>query len=181
MATFATLIALMGASILLWAGLEKARDPGSTVSTLRQLGVPAGPARASWLLIPAELAVGLGLVFRPDAVWIQLGVVVLAGAFAIAGLIALRRGVQIHCACFGSTRRGYLGTNQIIALVPWVGGAAILRVADVEPPSLSRGSTMLAGVALTMAGVRLVPLLGAWREARGDRRSALETYVWARR
>lgn len=181
MATFATLIALTGASILLWAGLDKARDPGSTVSTLRQLGVPAGPARAAWLLILAELAVGLGLVFRPDAVWAQLGVVVLAGAFAIAGFIAIRRGVQIHCACFGSTRRGYLGTNQIIALVPWAGGAAILRVTDMEPPSPSQGSTMLAGLAVTMAGVRLVPLLGAWREARGDRRSAMETYVWARR
>jgi len=51
----------------------------------------------------------------------------------------------------------------------------------VEPPSASRGAALLAGVAVTMAGLRLVPLLGAWREARGDRRSATETYVWARR
>jgi methylamine utilization protein MauE len=180
-AMFATTIALMGAAILLWAGLEKARDPGSTVSTLLQLGVPARLARAAGLLIVAELAVGLGLVFRPDSAWTQVGVVVLAGAFAGAGLLALRRGERIRCACFGSGRRGYLGANQIKALVPWVGGAAILRVGDVERPSPSRGAELLAGIALTMAGLRLVPLVGAWREARGDRRSAIETYVWARR
>jgi hypothetical protein len=177
----ATTIALMGASILLWAGLEKARDPGSTVSTLRQLGVPAPLAAVAALLILAELAIAVGLVFRPDSVWIQTGVVVLAGTFAFAGWLALRRGELIRCSCFGSTRRHYLGANQIKALVPWVAGVAILRVADVEAPSPSRGADMFLGIALTIAGVRLIPVLGAWREARGDRRSAVETYVWARR
>ena len=181
MTFFATTIALAGASILLWAGLEKARDPGSTVSTLRQLGVPTPLARLGGVLILAELAIGVGLVFRPDSVWIQAGVVVLAGAFACAGLLAVRRGELIRCSCFGSTRRGYLGANQIRALVPWLGGAAILRVADVEAPSSSRGAALLSGLALTIAAARLVSVLGAWRVARGDRRAAAETYVWAHR
>ena len=182
MAGFATTVALLGASILLWAGLEKARDPGSTVSTLRELGAPTALARVGgFVLILAELVIAVGLVFWPDSVWIQAGVVVLAGAFAVAGLLALRRGELIRCSCFGSARRGYLGANQIKALVPWLGGVAILRVAEVEAPSPSRGAAMLCGIALTMACVRLVPVLGAWREARGDRRAAVETYVWAHR
>jgi hypothetical protein len=180
-AILATTVALVGASILLWAGLEKARDPASTASTLRQLGVPARLANAAGLIIAAELAVALGLVFRPDSAVTQGGVVLLAGGFALAGLVALRRDEPVRCTCFGSGRDGYLGTNQVFALVPWVGGAAFLHVADLAPPSPSRGAAMLAAIGLAMAGVRLIPVLGAWREARGDRRSARETYLWLQR
>lgn len=181
MAILGTMVALVGASILLWAGLEKARDPGSTVSTIRQLGVPARLAKAAGLVIAAELTVALGLVFRPDSAVTLGGVVLLAGAFALAGLLALRRDEPVRCGCFGSGRGGYLGRNQVLALVPWVGGAAFLYVVDLAPPSPSRAAAMLAGVGLAMAAVRLLPLPGAWREARGDRRSARETYLWLRR
>jgi Methylamine utilisation protein MauE len=180
-AILATTVALVGASILLWAALEKARDPASTASTLRQLGAPASLANAAGLIILAELAVALGLVFRPDSAVTQAGVVLLAGAFALAGLLALRRDEPVRCTCFGSRRSGYLGANQVLALVPWVGGALFLYIADVAPPSPPRGAALLAGVGLAMAGVRLVPVLGAWREARGDRRSAQETYLWLHR
>ena len=181
MAILGTTVALVGASILLWAGLEKARDPASTASTLRQLGASARLANAAVLIIPAELAVALGLVFRPDSAVTLGGVVLLAGAFALAGLLALRRDEPVRCSCFGSGWGGYLGRNQVLGLVPWVGGAAFLHVVDLAAPSPSRGAAMLAGVGLTMAGVRLVPVLGAWREARGDRLSARETYLWLRR
>ena len=181
MAILATTVALVGASILLWAALEKARDPGATVSTVRQLGAPAGLANAAVLIIPAELTVALGLVFRPDSAVTQAGVVLLAGAFAFAGLLALRRDQPVHCSCFGAGRGGHLGANQVLALVPWVGVAAFLHVAPLVAPSPSRGATKLAGVGLVMASVRLVPVLRAWREARGDRRSARETYLWLQR
>ena len=181
MAILGTTVALVGASILLWAGLEKARDPASTASTLRQLGAPARLANAAVLIIPAELAVALGLVFRPDSAVTLGGVVLLAGAFALAGLLALRRDEPVRCSCFGSGWGGYLGRNQVLGLVPWGGGAAFLHVVDLAAPSPSRGAAMLAGVGLSMAGVRLVPVLGAWREARGDRLSARETYLWLRR
>jgi hypothetical protein len=177
----ATTVALVGASVLLWAGLEKAREPGSAASMLRALGVPARLATAGVLVIPAELAVAVGLVFRPDSIWTQGGVVVLAGAFAVAGLLALRRDESIRCACFGSARGGYLGAKQVVALAPWLVGIGILNVADVPPPSATRAAALLAGVALIMAGVRLISVLGASHEARGDRRSAQETYVWLQR
>jgi len=177
----ATTVALLGAFVLLWAGLEKARDPGAPASTLRALGVPPRLAALGLLVIPAELAIGVALVFRPDSAWTQGGVLVLAGTFAFAGLLALHRAEQIRCACFGSGRGGYLGANQALALIPWIAGVAILIVADAGHASRTRASALLAGVALTMAGVRLMPVLSAWHEARGDRRSAQETYRWLHR
>jgi hypothetical protein len=177
----ATTVALAGALVLLWAGLEKARDPGSPSSTLRALGVPSRVAALGVLVIPAELAVGVALVFRPDSAWTQGGVLVLAGAFALAGLLALRRDVRVHCACFGTGRGGYLGAHQVVALVPWIASVAVVNAADLEHPSPSQASTLLAGVALTMAGVRLAAVLRPWHEARSDRRSARETYRWLHR
>jgi hypothetical protein len=177
----ATTIASLGAVVLLWAGLEKARDPGSAASMLRELGVPGRLAVLGVLAIPAEIAVAVALVFRPDSLWTQGGVIVLAGAFALAGLLALRRDKPIRCACFGSGRGGYLGADQVVALVPWAAGVATLRLADVGHPTPAEATELLAALALAMAGARLALLLGAWHEARGDRRSARETYVWLHR
>jgi hypothetical protein len=177
-ATVALTVAAVGASILFWAALEKARDPQMTVSTLQQLGFPAGLAKAAWLLILVELAVALGLVFRPDSIVTQGGVVVLAGTFASAGLLALRLEKRVRCTCFGLGAHGHLGLNQVAALIPWAGAAAFLNAADVASPSPSQGIGTLATIALTMATLRLVGLFGPWRQARGDRQSARETYVW---
>ena len=177
----ATTVALVGAFVLLWAGLEKARDPGAPASTLRALGVPPRLAALGVLVIPTELAIGVALVFRPDSAWTQGGVLVLAGAFAFAGLLALRRDEQIRCACFASGRGGYLGANQVLGLVAWITGVVIVNVANADQPAASQASALLAGVAVTMAGVHLVPVVGAWHEARGDRRSAQETYRWLHR
>ena len=180
MATAATSVALVGAGVLLWAALEKARDLGAAASTLRQLGVPGRATVPAALVVLAELTVALALVFRPDLLWTQAGVMLLAAAFAVAGLLALRRDEPVRCTCFGAGRRGYLGTRQIAALVPWAAGAAFLNVAAATPGP-SEAATLFAGLALALATVRFLPVLGAWREARGDRRSARETYVWLRR
>jgi hypothetical protein len=180
-AALATVVVAVSASILLWAGLEKARDPGALASTLRHLGLPATVARGAGLVIAAELGVGLAIVFRPDSLLTQGGVVLLAVAFALAGLLALRRDEPIRCTCFGPGSLGYLGVSQIVALVPWVGAAVVLDAADVVRPSPSEGASMLAMVALAITGLRLVTVLDVSREARADRRSARETYAWLRR
>jgi hypothetical protein len=177
----ATVVAAVAGSILLWAALEKARHPGGLAATLRHLGVPSTLVRAAGLVIAVELGVGLGLVFRPDSLLTQGGVVVVASAFAVAGLLALRRDEPVPCTCFGPGSPGYLGVNQIAALVPWVGAAAILNAADVARPAPSEGASILAVVALAMAGLRLVRVLDVSREARADRRSARETYAWLQR
>jgi hypothetical protein len=180
-AALATVVAAVAGSILLWAALEKARHPGAMASTLRHLGVPATLASAGGLVIVIELGVGLGLVFRPDSLITQGSVVVVAAVFALAGLLALRRDERIPCSCFGPGSNGYLGVNQIAALVPWVGVAVVLNAADVARPAPSEGAAILATVALAITGLRLVTLLDVSREARADRRSARETYAWLHR
>jgi hypothetical protein len=177
----AAIVALFGASVLLWAGLEKARNPAATVSTLRQLGVPTALANAAGLVVAAEVAVALALVFRPGSGWTHAAVAGLAGAFALAGVVALRKEERIRCTCFGSGTGGYLGTSQIAALVPWLGGVAFLSAADPPDPSAARAASTLAAIALAMALLRLGSLASAWREARADRVTARETYRWARR
>lgn len=165
------------AGVLLWAGLEKARDLGPVAATLRQLGLRGAASRPlAASVATAEVGVALALLFRPDSGWTQGGVVALALAFAAAGALALGRGEPIHCACFGG-RGGKLGLGQVVALVPWLAAAALLALA-AEPPSAVAGAGRLAAVGLALASWRAVAVWDAWREARGDRLSAEEMYVW---
>jgi hypothetical protein len=172
-------VALAMACVLLWAGLEKARNLSSAASALAQLGVPATSVRAAAALLAAlEAAVALGLIFRPGAVATLAGVLGLAGAFAIAGVIALRRNALIRCGCFGPYGDASLGMNQVAALPLWLGGVALLWL---QPPGESpeAGSASLLAVAgLAMAALRAANALKAARHARDDRRSAEEMFLW---
>lgn len=181
MATVASAVALVAAAIFLWAALEKLRDLPSTAATLRELGLGSIGGAAAPTLVVAELAVAGGLFVRPDWGVTQAGVALLACSFAVAGAIALRSGRRIRCTCFGPGGAGTLGVIQIIALLPWLGGVAFLRLAEVTRPTPSDAAAMFAAVGLAIASGRVVPVARAWREARGDRLSARETYVWLRR
>ncbi len=169
--------ALVMATVLLWAGLEKVRSLRSTASTLRSLGVSEfyAPSAAA-LLALTEVGIALGLIFRPGATWVRAGVLALALAFASAGLLALVRGGSIRCNCFGPGV-GDLGVGQIWALVPWLAGASLLAWAAPEIP-LGTGAGLLATVAGIMVLARATPISRAWAEARADRRSAEEMYTW---
>lgn len=172
-------VALAMASVLLWAGLEKARTLSSVASAIAQLGMPAGSARAAAaLLAAAEAAVGLGLIFRPGSVATLAGVLGLAGAFAIAGLIAFRRNERIRCGCFGPYGGGSLGMSQVAAFPLWLGGAALLWLAGPGQSSDLRSASLLAVVGLAMAGLRAVTALKLAHDARADRRSAQEMLLW---
>jgi hypothetical protein len=174
-------VALAMAAVLLWAGLEKARDLGPTTSTMRSLGVPLRQARlAAWLLAFTEVGVAFGLVFMPELVWTQIGVVTLTFAFALAGVIALRQDEPIRCNCFGSGANGHLGRNQIVALLPWLAGAGVLHLSLSEPLLLSAGAMRLSALGLTLATWRAIAVWRARYVARGDRLSAMEMYLWPR-
>jgi methylamine utilization protein MauE len=176
-----TAAALAMAGVLLWAGLEKFRDFAPAAATVGELGLPrvlAGPA--ALLVAAAEVGVGLALLFRPGATATHLGVVLLACHFALAGLLALRSGRQIRCHCFGAGGRGHLGKPQLVALVPWLAGAALLRLGAQQAPPLPAGAAYFAAVSLFIAGVRGVAVRRALLEARGDRLSAQEMYRWLR-
>ncbi len=173
--------ALTIAGVLLWAGLEKARNPASISSTITELGVPRRVARpAAIFLIVTEISIGVLVLFQPSSVVVQMGIVMLALLFAFAGLIVWMRGKRIQCGCFGAGARGYLGLRQTLNLVPWCIGAAILKMGPPEGQALSESAALFASVALVIAAWRGYAVLRAQHEARGDRLSAKEMYSWLR-
>lgn len=169
------------AAALLWAGLEKARSLTSFASVLRQLGVPKSGAPALAVLVVAlELSVALGLVFGPSVTTL-VAVAALALAFACSGMIALWQHKQIRCGCFGPYGGRQLGKDQLVAFPLWLGGIALLWFTG---PTLSAGSLatwLPAGVALTIAGIRVAGGVRAASAGRGDRRSARQMLVWLNR
>ena len=167
------------AAVLLWAGLEKSRNLALTAAFVREIGFSSVLASPIALLVAiAEIGVALALLFRPDSTITQAGVALLAGIFGVAGLIALRSGKQIRCHCFGAGGKGHLGKFQLIALVGWLAGVALLRHGILEAPSFLVGATYLAATCLIIASVRAVAVRKALLEARGDRMSAQEMYRW---
>lgn len=171
--------ALTMAAVLLWAGLEKSRNLALTVATVKEIGFSSALASPVALLVAiAEIGVALALLFRPDSTVTHASVALLAGLFALAGLIALRSGKQIRCHCFGAGGNGLLGKSQLIALIGWFAGLTLLRLRGLEAPSVSIGVAYLAATCLVIAGVRAFAVRKALLEARGDRVSAQEMYRW---
>lgn len=177
-----SIVTLSMASVLLWAGLEKARSLASVVSILRQLGVSGSVARTGGpLLVAAEVGVALGLIFRPGSAGTLGGVLALSGAFAVSGLVALRQNKVIRCGCFGPGGDSYLGKRQMAVFPLWCGGVAFLWIEGAPHPSVSGGFSLLAMVGLALASMRAVAALRASKVAQGDRRSAEEMLLWLRR
>lgn len=174
----ATAMAVAMAAVLFYAAAEKARDLAPLAATIRALGAPEAIARPmAFAVTCAELVVGLAILFFPAATATHAAIVALASAFAIAGLIALRSDEPVHCSCFGSGSR-FLGVPQLIAFVPWLAGAAIVRYGIPVPPPLLTGAALFAATSLGVACVRGVLLWKAMREARADRLAAQEIYEW---
>ncbi|HKS23457.1 MAG TPA: MauE/DoxX family redox-associated membrane protein [Thermoanaerobaculia bacterium] len=165
------------AAVLLWAVQEKLRKPAALAETIRALGVPDRISfPAAIFTIAAEAGVAVALLFRPDSPLTQLGVMLLAMLFALAGLRALRLDERVPCSCFGAGS-GRLGIPQIIALVPWLAGAAVVHD-GARRPDLPAGAALFAAVALGIVAVRTMAVLQTKREARADRLSAQEMYKW---
>jgi hypothetical protein len=179
--TTAAIIAVAMSAALLWAGLEKLRDRSAAASTIHRLGVSLRRARTmAYALASCEVGVACALLFRPGSVLALAAIVVLALVFAGAGVVALVRDETIPCACFGAGRTGNLGVNQLYALVPWLGGVAVLGIAGLEPRSFATGAAWLAATALTVASLRSVSVWRAVSEARDDRLIAQEMFEWLR-
>ena len=171
-------VAMVMAAVLLCAGLAKFTNLGGIAATLQALGVPATwSQRASGLVPFSEVLTALGVLFAPHSPWTLVAVVALGGAFALAGLVAALRKEQIRCNCF-SAAGGYLGLTQILALPAWVGGALILHYGIPSPLPPATGASLLAAAGLAIATLKAVALWKVVLEARGDRLSAEEMYVW---
>jgi hypothetical protein len=168
------------AAVLLRAGLEKVSDLRAFASTVSALGIPDRWAERAAGVVPlAEAATALGVLFVPRSRWTLAGLVALGCAFALAGFVAVLRKKRIRCNCFGSGTAGtFLGPAQMMALPAWLGAALILNYGVPEDPPLATGALILAAVGLTTAAFRVSALWQAVLEARGDRFSAQEMYVW---
>jgi hypothetical protein len=173
-------VAVAMAAILLWAGLEKFTNLPATASTVSALGIPAKWAdRASGFVPLSEVAIALGVLFAPGSRWTLVGVVALGGAFALAGLVAVLRNERIRCNCFGSGVAGaYLGPAQILALPAWIGAALILHYGVPKTLPIATGALLFAAVGLAITTLKAAALWQAVRDARGDRVSAQEMYIW---
>lgn len=169
------------AAVLLWAGLAKARNASAFADVLRELGMPrrGAPILASSVIV-IELGVALDLIFRPRSTATLAALVGLAAAFALAGLLALRRQGEIHCGCFGPYGSGHLGRRQILAFPLWLAGAGLLWQNAAAPIDLA-GAPSFALVTLSMATLRGASTVRAAYAARADRRSAREMFVWLSR
>lgn len=172
--------AVIMAALLLRAGLEKATDLRAAATTVSALGVsPRWAERATGLVAISETVISLSMLFAPQSHWTQAGVVALGVAFALAGLVAMLRKKRIRCNCFGSGAVGaFLGPVQILMLPVWLGAGLILHYGVPPSPPVATAALLLAAVALAIAALKVPALCRVVREARGDRISAQEMYVW---
>jgi hypothetical protein len=167
------------AVVLLWAGLAKCANLDGFAATLQALGVPAPWSRRVAGLVPlSEVLTALSVLFAPHWRGTPVAVVALGGAFALAGLVAVVRRQRIRCHCFGAATGGYLGRTQVLALPAWVGGAAILDLSFPTPLPLTAGAALFAASGLAIATLKAAALRTVVHEARGDRLSAQEMYLW---
>ena len=173
-------VAMFMAAVLLWAGLAKFASLDRFASTLQALGVPTGWSHRFSGLVPlAEVLTALGVLFAPHWLWTQVAVVALGGAFALAGLIAMLRKQRILCKCFGSSANGgYLGLKQILALPACIGVVSTLYLSIPNPLPLVTRALLFAASGLAISTLKAVSLRKVVNEARADRLSAEEMYIW---
>lgn len=114
------LIAVLGSSLLLLAACSKLGAPGSVLlEPLSALGVPS--SWAAVLPVPlglAELGAAAAVVFERGVLATSL-VTLLAALFLGAGLVSLRKGLNVACHCLGSDR-GRLGWQQVALFPFWL-------------------------------------------------------------
>jgi hypothetical protein len=173
-------VAVVLPALLLWAGIGKLVSLSDTASTVSAIGVPAKWGRGAAVAVALwEVGTALGVLWAPGSPWIAASVMALGTVFALAGLVAVLRKQRIRCHCFGAGGAGaWLGPAQIIALPAWISAAAILHHGLPEILPLATGACLLAGVGFAVAALKSVALWHAVGEARGDRLSAREMYVW---
>lgn len=89
------------AAVFLWSGFNKAFSPAQFAETIGAYGLMPGPLNlpAAIILIVAELAVSIGLIF--DKKRALTGATVLMLLFVAVISYAIFLGLDIDCGCFG--------------------------------------------------------------------------------
>ena len=139
------------AATFAWAGAAKLGQPSETAAGFDALGLGAAAALAR--IVPAvELLLAVALLVAPRMGG-AVALVLLAG-FCVVLVRALRRGVEVRCACFGQAGGPPLSVvdlvrNGLLGLL-----AAFALAADQpQVPSLPAGALMASAVLACAAGL----------------------------
>lgn len=167
------LTAFLGA-ILLTASATKLVPEPRFAGTLTALGIHGRwltPKVATTLLAGAELLAFLGLTLVRG--WVGAASLILLGSgFAAAGLIAIRRRIDVPCNCFGSIGDKSLGWRQVAAWPVWLGAASLLLVAPEFQGQPIELRLLTAAVAASAAVIRVVWMIAPMWSRTVDRRLA---------
>jgi methylamine dehydrogenase accessory protein MauD len=120
------------------AGAAKLADLAGSRRAVRAFGVPVALAGVVGTLLPlAELAVAGSLIGSGSARWGAVGALILLGGFVVGIAVALGRGRQPDCHCFGQLHSAPAGWSTLARNLVLVGVAAVVVFAG---PGLSVGA-----------------------------------------
>lgn len=161
--------ALAMALVLAFSAAQKAVVGQTVRPVLQELGFPRSVSKTlSYLLVLLEVATVVSLVALPRWLPTYMLVLMLAGSFSIAGLLALTSKRDIRCGCFGISSRSKLGWKQVLALPLWVlaGWFGYTSAWQLEPEvSLA----MLSAIILIVGIARCARIERLRRQLRWDR------------
>ncbi len=139
---------------MLYAAQSKLRSHEATSRDFRQLGLPQ-PALVAWLVPLAELAIAIALILTPG--WGGFAAFIMLLGFTTFLVSILRSGVQVSCACFGSTNNEPVSIAEIgrnLILLGLAGASALIE--QLVKPTLA--SVMVVSVAV-LIGLTLTQLV----------------------
>ena len=135
----ATLVArLVLAAVFAVAGAAKLADRDDARRTLRGFEVPAALVAPLALLVPgAELATAGALLATPTVVAGAVAAIVLLTAFSAAIAVAIARGRQVQCTCFGRLYSAMVSRRTLARNGLLLAGAAFVLVGALSRPATS--------------------------------------------
>jgi hypothetical protein len=162
------LVAGVSAAVIMYAALVKIANPGSIAATIDALWpfhVRPPAMVAGRVLGAAELSAAFLIAVGPRPMGALL-LWVLGFLFAVAGLVAIRRGVDMPCNCLGplsKTKR--LGASQLRALPMWLSAGFVLYVTEPAISPTAAAALVVVAVSTTV----MIQLIGALLDLRSTR------------
>jgi len=151
---------LVLAGVLLVAAVAKLTDRAGARRSLEAFGVPAALVPAAAVALPvAELLVGVALVPVTTAWAAALAATALLVSFSAAIALAIRRGVEADCHCFGRLSSEHVGrgtlARNLALLVPAV-FVAVAAEGDAGTSATAWLGDLSTVAALGLAGAALL-------------------------
>ena len=140
------------------AALTKVLDLTRTREAFEQLGVPRAAVPVAAILVPlAELAVAVALIPSATASVAAVGALVLLAAFTALVAVAVVRGSEAECHCFGNVTSRPVGPGTLVrnavllAMAGFVAAGGAGTSATSWVADLSTAEAVLASVSVVLA------------------------------